>query len=93
MRRSIGPSAPSKGANASLTWTWATVTASGPSLRTVSSITPGSSTVRSTASSSTGGPRRSPSPGAPSAANSPIAIAISASGTSPADHVRSVAVT
>ena len=32
---------------------------------------PGLSTVRSIASSSTGGPRRSPRPGAPSAANSP----------------------
>ena len=37
--------------------------------------------MRSIASSSTGGPRRSPRPGAPSAANSPIASAISASGT------------
>ena len=53
--------------------TWATVTASGPSLRTVSSIVPGLSFVRSKESSSTGGPRRSPRPGPSSATNAPIA--------------------
>ncbi len=61
--------------------TCATVTASGPSLRTVSAIVPGLSFVRSKESSSTGGPRRSPRPGPSRAMNEPIASAISSSGT------------
>ena len=61
-------------------------TASGPSLRTVSWISPGRRTVRSTASSSTGRPLRSPRPGAPSAANTPTAIAIRTSGTTARTH-------
>ena len=61
--RPIGDSAPENCTKASLTWACAMATASGPSLRTVSSIVPGRSTVFSTASSSAGGPRRSPSPG------------------------------
>ena len=47
---------------------------------------PGSSTVRSTASSSTGGPLRSASPGPSSSANAASASAISASGTAPRTH-------
>ena len=66
-----------------MTATWATSTGSGPSLRRVSSIVPGRSTVRSTATSSTGGPVRSPSPGPPSRAKPPIATAIRASGIAP----------
>ena len=62
-----------------------TATGSGPSLRTCSSISPGRSTVRSTARSSTGTPFRS-SPGASSATNRPIAAASSTSGTSPASQ-------
>jgi hypothetical protein len=69
-----------------LTWACAIRTASGPSLRTVSAIVPGLSTVFSIASSSTGGPRRSPSPGPPSAANAAIAAAIKASGASASSH-------
>ena len=84
--RPIGSSAPLNCANASLTTTCATDTASGPSLRTVSAISPGESCARSTASSSAGGPRRSPSPGASRAANSPIPPTISSSGTSPSTH-------
>ena len=63
-----------KPAKASFTIAWRTCTGSGPSLRTFSSISPGRSTVRSTASSSTGTPLRS-SPGASSATNSPMATA------------------
>ena len=74
--RPIGCSAPENCTNASLTWTCATDTASGPSLRTVKAISPGDNTVRSTASSSAGGPRRSPSPGASKTMNS----------TTPAQH-------
>ena len=72
---------------ASLTTACAIVTASGPSLRTVSSITPGVSFVRSTASSSAGGPRRSASPGPSSTAKAPMATMISTSGTSPRSQV------
>ena len=75
--RPIGCSAPENCANASLTTACAIVTASGPSLRTVSSITPGVSFVRSTASSSAGGPRRSARPGPSSTTKAPIATAIS----------------
>src|SRR5829696_693998 len=82
----MGPSPPENCANASLTWAWAMRTTSGPSLRTVSSITPGRSAVRSTASSSAGGPRRSPSPGPSRAAKAPTAARTSSSGMSPATH-------
>jgi hypothetical protein len=61
-------------------------TASGPSLRTVSSITPGDSAVRSTTRSSAGGPRRSASPGPSSSAKAATAATISSSGTSPSAH-------
>ena len=69
-----------------MTTTCATETASGPSLRTVSSIAPGTSFVRSIASSSAGGPVRSPRPGPPSAENAPTAAMMSSSGTSPSTH-------
>ena len=72
-----------KSAKPSFTITCASVTSSGPSLRTVRSMRPGSSTVRSTARSSTGGPLRSASPGPSSSANAASASAISASGTAP----------
>src|SRR3954452_1568974 len=62
------------------------VTSSGPSLRTVSSISPGRSTVRSTANCSTAGPRRSPSPGSSNARNTPMASVIRASGSSANSH-------
>src|SRR5918997_5734586 len=85
-RRPIGSPAPSKETKASLTTTCAIDTGSGPSFRTVSSIRPGSSTVRSTASASAGGPCRSPRPGPPSAEKAPIAATISSNGTSPSSH-------
>ena len=69
-------------AKASFTITWRMRTGSGPSLRTCSWISPGFSTVRSTASRSCGTPIRS-SPGAPSSTNSPMATARIASGASP----------
>ena len=84
--RPISPSAPVNGTNASLTCACAMRTASGPSLRTVSSIDPGSSTVRSTASSSTGTPLRSPSPGPSSSGEAPMAATISSSGTRPSSQ-------
>ena len=52
----------------------------------MSSITPGVSFVRSTASSSTGGPRRSLSPGPPSSAKAPTASMMRRSGISPSSH-------
>ncbi len=69
-----------------MTTTCAIETGSGPSLRTVSSIAPGTSFVRSIASSSAGGPVRSPRPGPPSAENAPTAAMISSSGTRPSTH-------
>src|SRR4051812_16878961 len=84
--RPIASSPPVNEAKASLTTTWAMRTASGPSLRTVSSMMPGTSRVRSTASASAGGPRRSPRPGAPSSTNAPMAAASSRSGSTPSSH-------
>src|ERR671918_110696 len=62
-------------------------TASGPSLRSVRSISLGRSSVRSMASSSAGGPVRSPSPAPSRTANSTPATAIRRRGTSPSSHV------
>src|SRR4029079_3380302 len=84
--RRIASFPPVNEAKASFTTTWAMRTASGPSLRTVSSIAPGSSRGRSTASASGGGPRTSPRPGAPSATNAPIAAVSSTSGSRPSSH-------
>ena len=73
------------GAKPSLTITWRMRTGSGPSFRTCSWISPGFSTVRSTAGSPAA--RRSgSSPGASSSTNSPIATASTASGATPASH-------
>src|SRR3954471_7025524 len=84
--RPIASSPPVNEAKASFTTTWAMRTASGPSLRTDSSIAPGSSRVRSTASASAGGPRRSPRPVAPSTTNAAIAAVSSTSGSRPSSH-------
>jgi len=63
----------SKSTKASFTSTWLIATGSGPSLRTISWISPGVNSERSTAISSSGIPLRS-KPGAPSATNSPIEL-------------------
>ena len=79
-----------KSTKESLTIAWLIVTASGPSLRTVSSMLPGCSSVRSIASSSTGGPLRLPSPGPSSSAKAAITAAIRTSGISPSSQAGAV---